>query len=133
MGESFSSYYKKEKASPKFKSKKNEIQSYTSKCNYNKSGPTIRIENDKFIRLPKLGLIKFAKSKEVKGRILSATIKRTPSNKYFVSLLTEQKVEPVQPSFFEVGIDVGIKDFATLSIWKYKLKTLNGFVKWKKS
>lgn len=115
LGTAFSSFYKKEKGRPKFKSKRNEIQSYTSKCNYPKSGPSIRIENDKFIKLPKLGTVKFAKSKEVKGKILSATIRRTPSGKYFVSLLTEQKIETVQPSLFEVGIDVGITDFATLS------------------
>ena len=115
LGGAFSSYYGKEKGKPKFKNKRNEVQSYTSKCNYNKSGPTIRIKNDTFIQLPKLGLVKFAKSKEIKGRILSATVRRTPSGKYFVSVLTEQEVQPTQPSLFEVGIDVGISDFATLS------------------
>ena len=115
LGGAFSSYYGKEKGKPKFKNKRNEVQSYTSKCNYNKSGPTIRIKNDTFIQLPKLGLVKFAKSKEIKGRILSATVQRTPSGKYFVSVLTEQEVQPTQPSLFEVGIDVGISDFATLS------------------
>ena len=58
-----------------------------------KSGATIRIENESFIHLPKLGLVKFAKSKEVKGKILSATVRRTPSGKYFVSVLTEQEVK----------------------------------------
>ena len=115
LGEAFSSYYKKEKGKPKFKSRKNEIQSYTSKCNYNKSGATIRIKNENFIQLPKLGLVKFAKSKEIKGRILSATVRRTPSGKYYISLLTEQEIEYIQSSFFEIGIDVGLKDFATLS------------------
>ena len=115
LGGAFSSFYDKSKGKPKYKSKRNEIQSYTTKCNYNKSGATIRIENEHFIRLPKLGLIKFSKSKEVKGRILSATVRRTPSGKYFVSVLTEQEVQPTQTSFFEVGVDVGIKEFATLS------------------
>jgi putative transposase len=115
LGEAFSSYYKKEKGKPKFKSRKNEIQSYTSKCNYSKSGATIRIENDRYIQIPKLGLVKFAKSKEVQGKILSATVRRTPSGKYFVSVLTEQEVQPMQPSLFEVGIDVGLSEFATLS------------------
>ena len=91
LGTAFSSYYKKEKGKPKFKNKKNEIQSYTSKCNYNKTGSTIRIKNDHFIQLPKLGLVKFAKSKEVNGKILSATVRRTSSGKYFVSVLTEQE------------------------------------------
>ena len=40
-------------------------------------------EKESFIRLPKLGLVKFAKSKDVKGRILSATVRRTPSGKVF--------------------------------------------------
>jgi putative transposase len=116
LGNAFKSYYKKEKGKPKYKSKKNEIQSYTSKCNYSrKSLPTIRIENECFIRLPKIGLVKFAKSKDVKGKIMSATVRRTPSGKYVVSVLTEQERPSVQPSFFEVGIDVGLKDFATFS------------------
>ncbi len=115
LGEAFSSFYGKLKGKPKYKSKRNEIQSYTTKCNYNKSGATIRFEKESFIRLPKLGLVKFAKSRDVKGRILSATVRRTPSGKYFVSVLTEQEVRPTQPSFFEVGIDVGLKEFATLS------------------
>ena len=109
------SFYGKSKGKPKYKSKRNEIQSYTTKCNYNKSGATIRFEKESFIRLPKLGLVKIAKSKDVKGKILSATVRRTPSGKYFVSVLTEQEVRPMQPSFFETGIDVGLKEFATLS------------------
>lgn len=116
LGKAFSSFYKKEKGRPKYKSKKNELQSYTTKCNYSKkSPPTIRIENERFIRLPKIGLVKFAKSKEVKGKIISATVRRTPSGNYFVTVLTEQERPDTQSSFFEVGIDVGLKDFATLS------------------
>ena len=67
LGEAFSSFYEKSKGKPKYKSKRNEIQSYTTKCNYNKSGATIQFEKESFIRLPKLGLVKFAKSKDVKG------------------------------------------------------------------
>jgi putative transposase len=115
LGKAFKSFYEKEKGKPTYKSKKNDVQSYTSKCNYAKSGPTIRIENESSIRLPKLGLAKFTKSKQVKGKILSATIRKAPSGKYFVSILTEQAVNPEQPAFFEIGIDVGLKEFATLS------------------
>ena len=62
-----------------------------------------------------MGFVKFAKSKELEGRILSVTVRRTPSGKYFVSILTEQEVQPTQTSLFEVGIDVGLRDFAILS------------------
>jgi putative transposase len=115
LGKSFEQYYQKKKGKPKFKSKKNEVHSYTSKCNYNKSGPTIRVEQDDFVRLPKLGLVACVHTHSVKGRILSATISMTASGKYFVSLLTEQEIESMQPSFFQVGVDVGLKDFATFS------------------
>ena len=67
------------------------------------------LKKSSYIRLPKLGLVKFAKSKKVKGKILSATVRRTPSGKYFISVLTEQEVQTTQPSIFEIGIDVGIK------------------------
>jgi putative transposase len=52
----------------------------------------IRIIGDK-IRLPKLGNVRFAKSVEVNGHILNATVKRTPSGKYFVSVLVETEVD----------------------------------------
>jgi putative transposase len=62
-----------------------------------------------------LGLVRFAKSREVEGRILNATIRRNPSGKYFVSLLVETEIQPLPKTNKEVGIDVGLKDFATLS------------------
>ncbi len=36
--------------------------------------------------LPKLGWVMFAKSREVEGKILSATICRNPTGKYFISI-----------------------------------------------
>ena len=46
-------------------------------------GQRFALENDKYIQIPKLGLVKFAKSKEVQGKILSATVRRTPSGQIF--------------------------------------------------
>ncbi len=115
LGNAYQAYYKKEKGRPKFKSKKNEIQSYTSKCNYNKGVGTIRIIDENFIILPKVGKVRFAKSKEIKGRIINATVRRTPAGKYFVSVLAEVKKEPTQICAFQTGIDVGLKEFATIS------------------
>ena len=66
---------------PRFKSKHDHRQSYKSKC----VGTNIKVL-DKAIQLPKLGAVKCRISKEVKGRILSATVSRNPSGKYFVSL-----------------------------------------------
>lgn len=98
---------------PKFKSKKNHHQSYTTKndCRYN----TIRIDG-RYIRIPKIGLIKCQISKEVKGRILSATISKTKSEKYFVSLFcTDVEIEQLPPTGAAVGLDMGLKSFAITS------------------
>ncbi|MCC2252816.1 transposase, partial [Virgibacillus sp. AGTR] len=84
--------------------------SYTTK----QTNGNIAIMDNK-IKLPKLGSIKFAKSREVEGRILNATIRRNPSGKYFVSILVETDAEPLEKTDSVVGIDVGLKDFAILS------------------
>ncbi|PEQ88994.1 transposase, partial [Bacillus sp. AFS006103] len=69
------------------KSKKNPVQSYTTKH----TNGNIAIEGN-YIKLPKLGLVRFAKSREVHGKILNATIRRNSSGKYFVSIGTEVEV-----------------------------------------
>ena len=54
-------------------------------------------------------------NREVKGLIKHCTISRTPSNKYFVSILTELEYQPVEKTNKSVGIDLGLKDFLVLS------------------
>lgn len=67
------------------------------------------------IKLPKLGLVPFAKSREVEGRILNATVRRIPSGKCFVSIQVEIDVQLIEKTGSSVGIDLGLKDFAILS------------------
>ena len=64
---------------PKFKSKRNYRQSYKSKC----VGSNIKVLEGA-VQLPKPGKVKCRISKQVEGRILSATVSQTPSGKYFV-------------------------------------------------
>ncbi len=110
LADSYDRYYKKQNKQPRFKSKKNPVQSYTTK---HTNGNIAVIDN--YIKLPKLGLVRFAKSREVEGRILNATIRRNPSGKYFVSLGTETEVAELPKTNSAIGIDVGLKDFAILS------------------
>lgn len=110
LADSYDRYYKKQNKQPRFKSKKNRVQSYTTK----QTNENISVMNN-YIKLPKLGLVRFAKSREVEGRILNATIRRNPSGKYFVSLGTEIEVAELSKSNSVVGVDLGIKDFAILS------------------
>lgn len=110
LADSYSRFFGKQNQAPRFKSKKNKVQSYTTKH----TNGNIALMGSK-IKLPKLGLVKFAKSREVEGRILNATVRRNPSGKYFVSILTETEVQALPRTDSSVGIDVGLKDFAILS------------------
>ena len=110
LADAYSRFFKKQNDTPRFKSKKNKVQSYTTKH----TNGNIAIEGNK-IKLPKLGLVRFAKSREVHGRILNATVRRNPSGKYFVYILVETEVQPLEKTGSSVGIDVGLKDFAILS------------------
>ncbi|MEC1180184.1 IS200/IS605 family element RNA-guided endonuclease TnpB [Metasolibacillus meyeri] len=110
LADSYARFFKKQNTAPSFKSKKNQVQSYTTKH----TNGNIAIVGNK-IKLPKLGFVKLAKSREVEGRILNATIRRNPSGIYFVSILAETEVQPVEKTGSSVGMDVGLKDFAILS------------------
>lgn len=96
---------------PKFKSKKNNHKSYKAK----KVGDNI-VVFDKYIKLPKLSLVKCRVSKKVEGRILNVTISQNPSGKYFVSVCcTDVEIPQYSPTGSVVGIDLGIKEFAITS------------------
>ncbi len=110
LSDSFERFFKKQTKYPRFKSKKNPVQSYTTKA----TNVNIAILGNK-LKLPKLGLVRFAKSREVEGRILNATIRRNPTGNYFISILVETEVESLEKTGSSVGIDVGLKDFAILS------------------
>ncbi|MCQ6531200.1 IS200/IS605 family element RNA-guided endonuclease TnpB [Bacillus mycoides] len=110
LADAFSRFFKKQNDVPRFKSRKNKMQSYITK---HTNGNIAIIDNK--IKLPKLRLVKFAKSREVNGRILNATVRRNPSGKYFVSLLVETDVQELPKTGSSVGIDVGLKAFAILS------------------
>lgn len=96
---------------PRFKSRKDRRQSYKSKC----VGTNIKVLG-KAVQLPKLGLVKCRVSKEVRGRILSATVSQSPSGKYFVALCcTDVEIDPLPSTGTVVGLDMGLKSFAVTS------------------
>ncbi|MDQ8348429.1 IS200/IS605 family element RNA-guided endonuclease TnpB [Enterococcus faecium] len=97
---------------PRFKSKKNPVQSYITN---NQNGTIAFIEN-KFVKIPKLkSLVKITLYRQPKGLIKSATISRHSSGKYYISLLCKEEVSELPKSNSSVGIDLGITDFAILS------------------
>ena len=93
---------------PKFKSKRSHRKSYKTNSNIAVLG--------NYVRLPKLGKVKCRVSKEVRGRILSATVAQNPSGKYFVSLCcTDVEIAPLPSTGAVVGFDMGLKSFAITS------------------
>ena len=96
---------------PKFKSKKNYYYSYTT----NNQGGNIYV-SDGYIKLPKIGLVKVKKHRGFEGIIKSVTVSKTPTEKYFVSVLVDcEEQEKLPKSENEIGIDLGIKEFAITS------------------
>ena len=96
---------------PKFKSKKNNHYSYTT----NNQGGNIYV-SDKYIKLPKIGLVKVKKHREFDGLIKSVTVSKVPSGKYFVSVLVDcDNEKEIKQSNNMIGIDLGIKEFAITS------------------
>ncbi|HFX3843813.1 IS200/IS605 family element transposase accessory protein TnpB [Enterococcus faecium] len=97
---------------PRFKSKKNSVQSYTT----NNQNGTVALIDNKFIKVPKLkSLIRIKLHRQPKGIIKSATISRHSIGKYYISLLCKEEVSELPKSNSAVGIDLGITDFAILS------------------
>ena len=98
---------------PKFKSKKTNCYSYTT--NNNKYKRTVYIDKG-YIKIPKLEtMIKIKYHREFTGVIKSCTISKTPTNKYFISILvdTENKILPKVDK--KIGVDVGLKEFVICS------------------
>ena len=97
---------------PKFKSKRNPVQSYTT----NNQKGTVALIDNKFVKVPKLkSVIKIRLHRQPKGMIKSATISRHSSGKYFISLLCKEEVNELPKTHSVIGIDLGIADFAILS------------------
>lgn len=96
---------------PKFKSKKLHRNSYTT----NNQNGTVTV-SDKYIKLPKIGLVKIKRHRAFEGTIKSVTISETPSGKYYASVLVNQAdKKKLSENEYAIGIDLGIKEFCITS------------------
>lgn len=96
---------------PKFKSKKNPVQSYTTN---NQNGTVNIFEN--WLKLPKLKeLVKIKVHRKIDGVIKSVTISCNGSGKYFISLLCETDIKELSKTNSAIGIDLDVRDMAILS------------------
>ena len=96
---------------PKYKSKKTNYHSYTT----NNQKGTVYIENG-YIKLPKLkSMVKIKQHRLFDGIIKSCTISKTPSNRYYISILVDTDIKQLNPVDKKIGVDVGLKEFAICS------------------
>lgn len=96
---------------PKFKKKRN---GGSFRCHNN----TRKIDWSKnLLTIPKVPNIPIVLSRTFSGKIKTITISKTPTNKYFASILVESVQQLQNPPVKEnaIGVDLGISSFAVLS------------------
>lgn len=91
---------------PRFKSKRSP-RSFAYKSR-------IRVDGSS-VFLPKIGWVRFHKSREVIGTVKTASVTQSATGKWFVSIVCEREFEPLPVSGRSVGVDVGLTTFAALS------------------
>ena len=112
LNTAYKSFFQSGFGFPNFKSKKT-AQSY--KTNNNKG--TIALLDGK-VKLPKVGWVKLKLHRQPKGLIKSATISKTATGKYYISILCEEEIVPLPKANSNLGIDLGLENFAILSTGK---------------
>lgn len=95
---------------PNFKSKR-------GKNSYRTVGYLQLDQENKKIRIPKVGWIKFKDKNKFSGltKIYNITISKTPSGKYFASISAEVDITALTKTKKSCGIDLGLKDFCILN------------------
>ena len=86
-------------------------------------------QGNRRIYLPKIGWVKYRNSRNVVGEIKNVTVSQE-CGRFFVSIQTEYEQEIPKHHGSEIGIDMGIARFATLSNGQY-FKPLNAFKTYK--
>jgi len=107
----YKNFFEKRAKFPRFKSKHRDPLSF-------RIPQRVRAAENR-LYVPKIGWVKFRKSQDVEGKTKSATFKQQADGNWYVSLVVEFEMPdvPLAPARAEyvVGIDLGLKDFMTLS------------------
>lgn len=103
-------YYRGQNEFPVFKTRNDKTQTFVTK-----SFNSMTISGQTFLKLPKMTPIAYVKSREIKGDVFRTTICKTKTAKYFVLLTVKTFETPLIKTGQVIGIDLGIKNFATLS------------------
>ena len=115
---SFKNFFAKRSDFPKFK-RKGEKDSFRFP-----QGCKLEQQNNR-IYLPKIGWVCYRNSQAISGRLKNVTVSQK-CGKWYVSIQTEWETETPKPNGGEIGIDMGIVRFATLSNGEY-FEPINAF------
>jgi putative transposase len=112
LDKAYKNFFSKQNRFPRFKKKGNfDSCQFPQFCKVN-------FEESK-VYIPKTGWVKAKIDREFEGKIKTVTVSKTPSGKYFASILVETEGElPSKHEIFEetsIGIDLGLSTYATLS------------------
>ncbi len=111
LDDAFKRFFKKQNRFPKFKRKRKSRKSYTSQALHDQDYCNIQV-SEGLIKLPKLGNVKAKVHRLLSGKILKATISRTPTNKYFVSLTVDCEDVKKLPANNNInGFDLGLSNY----------------------
>ena len=100
-------FFKKITAFPRFKSR-SDRQSFRVPQHFS-------ITDDGKLKLPKMASIPIVMHRTMEGEMKSVTISKTPTGKYYASILVEYERQPTPLNGDKIGIDLGLKDFAITS------------------
>ena len=111
LQKAYKSFFQSGFGFPTFKSKK---KAYKQSYKTNNNNGNIAVCDGK-VKLPKIGWVQLKQHRKMVGLIKSATISKTSTGKYFISILCETDVQPFIKTNSNVGIDLGLSHFAILS------------------
>ncbi|MEV6716174.1 transposase [Lentzea sp. NPDC051208] len=97
-------------AAPRFRSRKDNRQAIRFTAN-----ARFKVLDNGRLRLPKIGDVRVAWSRELPAPPSSVTIVRDAAGRFFASFVVDALNEPLPETSSEVGIDLGLTHFAVLS------------------
>ncbi|MBD2307237.1 IS200/IS605 family element transposase accessory protein TnpB [Chroococcidiopsis sp. FACHB-1243] len=103
----FVRFFKKQGGFPNFKKRSN-CQSFRVPQHFS-------IDENGFLKLPKMTPIKMVIHKKIQGTPKNVTISKTPSGKYYASIIAEQDIPHAPLNGDQIGLDLGVKEFAITS------------------
>lgn len=111
LDSAYQNFFKRGYKYPKFKSKKRDKNSYRT------NSYLFLDQDNRKLRVPKVGWVKFRDKSNFKGltKINNITISKSFSGKYFASISAEVDITHFEKSNQKCGIDLGLKDFCVLN------------------